>query len=219
MNNSGNPVSRFVWGDRNVPEYVRKNSVNYRLVTDPRGSVRLVLNSATGSVTQRLDYDEWGRVTADSNSGFQPFAFAGGLYDHRTGLVQFGARHYDARVGRWISKDPIGFEGGDTNLYGYVLNDPVNGIDTNGLFPKNVDEAGECIWGNPLGILENRELNIRLNQKRMDWLKRQLNNKNVCEDKAHIQKMIDFLESRNVEYRNDIQNIRDKCSGFYSGGL
>ena len=39
------------------------------------------------------------------------------------------ARDYDAEVGRWTSKDPIGFEGGDTNLYGYVLSDPVNLLD------------------------------------------------------------------------------------------
>ncbi|MBX3032733.1 MAG: RHS repeat-associated core domain-containing protein [Bdellovibrionaceae bacterium] len=43
------------------------------------------------------------------------------------------ARDYDAETGRWTSKDPILFEGGDANLYGYVLNDPVNLIDPNGL--------------------------------------------------------------------------------------
>jgi uncharacterized protein RhaS with RHS repeats len=42
-------------------------------------------------------------------------------------------RHYDPTIGRWTSKDPIGFAGGDTNLYGYVMNDPVNWIDPLGL--------------------------------------------------------------------------------------
>ena len=44
-------------------------------------------------------------------------------------LVHFGARDYDAETGRWTAKDPILFAGGDTNLYGYVLNDPVNRMD------------------------------------------------------------------------------------------
>jgi RHS repeat-associated protein len=60
-------------------------------------------------------------ITADTNPGFQPFGFAGGLYDVDTGLTRFGARDYDAFTGRWTSKDPIRFAGGDANLYGYVL--------------------------------------------------------------------------------------------------
>ena len=61
-----------------------------------------------------------------------PFGFAGGLFDSYSGLTHFGARAYDAETGRWISKDPIGFAGGDTNLYGYVANDPVNFVDPRG---------------------------------------------------------------------------------------
>tara|TARA_B110001454_G_scaffold219057_1_gene249576 strand:+ start:12378 stop:12800 length:423 start_codon:yes stop_codon:yes gene_type:complete len=44
-------------------------------------------------------------------------------------------RHYDPETGRWTSKDPILFEGGDTNLYGYVLQDPINFIDAEGTGP------------------------------------------------------------------------------------
>ena len=70
----------------------------------------------------------------DSNPGFQPFGFAGELYDPDTGLVRFGARDYDPYCGRWTAKDPIGFNGG-LNLYGYNLNDPVNFIDPLGFGP------------------------------------------------------------------------------------
>lgn len=62
-----------------------------------------------------------------------PFGFAGGLYDGDTGLTRFGFRDYDADVGRWTAKDPIQFAGGDTDLYGYCVGDPVNGVDLNGL--------------------------------------------------------------------------------------
>ena len=81
---------------------------------------------------QRLDYDVHGRILMDSNPGFQPFAFAGGLHDPDTGLLRFGARDYDPEVGRWTAKDPTGFAGGDTNLYAYAGGDPVNYIDPNG---------------------------------------------------------------------------------------
>ncbi len=125
-------VSRFVHGTKaNVPDYMEKGGATYRILSDHLGSVRLVVDVATGTVAQRLDYDEFGVVLLDTAPGFQPFGFAGGIYDHQTKLVRFGARDYDAEVGRWTSKDPILFDGGD-NLYGYVLADPVNQIDPDG---------------------------------------------------------------------------------------
>jgi len=64
-----------------------------------------------------------------------PFGFAGGLYDPLTKLTHFGFREYDSFTGKWTAKDPIGFRGGDSNLYGYVLNDPVNLVDPSGENP------------------------------------------------------------------------------------
>ena len=136
LNAAGNVVSRFVYaGKANVPEYMVKGGVTYRLITDQLGSVRLAVDSTTGQIAQRIDYDEWGNVQADSNPGFQPFGFAGGLYDRDTQLVRFGARDYDAKTGRWTAKDPIGFNGGDTSLYSYVKSNPINLSDPSGLRP------------------------------------------------------------------------------------
>jgi RHS repeat-associated protein len=129
-------VSRFVYGTRvNVPDYMIKGGTTYRLITDHRGSVRLVVDVATGQVVQQLDYDESGQVVQNTNPGFQPFGFAGGLYDAETGLVRFGVRDYDAETGRWTNKDPSGFSGGATNLYRYANADPVNFVDATGNFP------------------------------------------------------------------------------------
>ena len=80
-----------------------------------------------------MDYDEYGNVVNDTNPGFQPFGFAGGIYDLHTGLVRFGARDYDAVTGRWTAKDPILFGGGQADLYAYVGGNPVNWIDLYGL--------------------------------------------------------------------------------------
>jgi RHS repeat-associated protein len=115
------------------PDVMLRGGVVYRYVHDVLGSVRLVVNTATGQVVQRLDYDSWGVITADSSPGFQPFAFAGGLYDGDTRLARFGARDYDATTGRWTAKDPIGFESGTTNLYEFVSNEPISHIDPSGL--------------------------------------------------------------------------------------
>jgi RHS repeat-associated protein len=96
------------------------------------GSVRLVVNADTGEVAQRIDYDEFGNVLRDTHPGFQPFGFQGGLYDRDTGLVRFGSRDYDPKIGRWLTKDPLGFEAG-LNFYAFCGNDPVNKIDPMGL--------------------------------------------------------------------------------------
>jgi RHS repeat-associated protein len=133
LDGAGNVVSLFVYGSReNVPDFMVRNRVLYRIICDHLGSVRLVVDASTADIAQRIDYDEYGRVLDDTAPGFQPFGFAGGIYDPDTGLVRFGARDYDPETGRWTAKDPILFAGGDTNLYRYVLNDPVNKIDLNG---------------------------------------------------------------------------------------
>ena len=54
--------------------------------------------------------------------------------DRDTGLVRFGARDYDATVGRWTAADPIGFSGGGANLKEYAANDPINLVDPQGLY-------------------------------------------------------------------------------------
>jgi RHS repeat-associated protein len=94
--------------------------------------VRLVVDVETGEIAQRIEFDGWGNVILDSSPGFQPFGYAGGVYERETGLVRFGGRDYDARIGRWTAKDPILFEGGDPNLYGYVVADPINSRDPHG---------------------------------------------------------------------------------------
>lgn len=143
LDGSNNIVGRFVYGTRtNTPDYVVKDGVTYRILTDHLGSVRLVVDAASGAIAQRLDYDEFGVVTMDSSPGFQPFGFAGGLYDSQTKLTRFGARDYDAETGRWTTKDPILFGGGDTNLYSYVSNDPLNYLDPSG-FAKTKGGGGK----------------------------------------------------------------------------
>jgi RHS repeat-associated protein len=141
---TNNNVTRvFVYGSKgNVPDYIENaDGTRQRIISDQVGSVRLVLDATTGAILQRLDYDEYGAVILDTNPGFQPFGYAGGLYDPDTRMVRFGARDYDPEMGRWTARDPIGFDGGDGNLYGYALGDPVNLID-----PPGLQQSGNPEW-------------------------------------------------------------------------
>jgi RHS repeat-associated protein len=140
LNTNNTLKSVFVYGTQSYsPDYMIQGTKRFRFVKDQLGSIRLVVNVANGNVLQRLDYDEFGKVTQDTNPGFQPFGFAGGLYDPDTKLVRFGARDYDADTGRWTSKDPILFAGGDANLMVYAGNDPVNFVDPSGLSEQDVN--------------------------------------------------------------------------------
>jgi RHS repeat-associated protein len=155
LDGSGAVVARFVYGSRpNVPDYVVKGGATYRILSDHLGSPRLVVDASTGAVAQRIDYDEFGRVTLDTSPGFQPFGFAGGIDDRDAGLVRFGARDYDAASGRWTAKDPLRFGSDDSNLLAYAYGDPINFLDPTGEFG---------FAGAGLGFVSNLALQLALN--------------------------------------------------------
>jgi len=126
LDSAGNVIARFAGG------YMVKGGNTYQLVRDHLGSVRMVVDVTTGTIAQKLEFDEYGNIITDINPDFQPFAYAGGLYETQTKLVRFGARDYDVGPGRWTSKEPIGFLGSN-NFYTYGFNEPVNSSDKNGL--------------------------------------------------------------------------------------
>jgi RHS repeat-associated protein len=132
----GNLVARFIYGSRpNIPDLVLRGGKTYRLLSDHLGSPRLAINvSDPSDIPYRADYSAFGVANIIKGPNWIPFGFAGGLYDTTTQLVRFGARDYDPSLGRWVSKDPVRFDGG-VNLYVYAANDPVNKQDPAGLWP------------------------------------------------------------------------------------
>jgi RHS repeat-associated protein len=75
-------------------------------------------------------YDAYGNLLSGGDSS-DPYGYNGqaGYYtDHETGLILCTHRYYDPTVGRWINRNPIGYDGG-INLYGYCWNGPIDGED------------------------------------------------------------------------------------------
>ena len=140
-------LMRFEYADGRMPVAMASGGSTYYLSYDQVGSLRLVLDS-TGNVVKSVEYDSFGNILNDSNPTFAvPFGFAGGSFDRDIGLVRFGYRDYDPDVGRWTAKDPILLTGGDADLYGYVLNNPVNFIDPLGLAGIAIDFGGDYTTG------------------------------------------------------------------------
>jgi len=134
---SDNLITRFTYADQRMPLSMTYNGMSYYLFYDQIGSLNAVSDSSS-VIVKRVEYDAYGSIITDTNPAMiLPFGFAGGLFDRDTGLIRFGARDYDPALGRWTAKDPIDFAGGDMNLYGYVLGDPVNLIDPWGLAVLN----------------------------------------------------------------------------------
>ena len=100
---------------------------------DGNGNVSEYVNAA-GAEVAHFEYDPFGNLTVDDqgNAASFPYRFSTKPQDAVTGLYYYGYRYYDPMTGRWPSRDPIGERGG-INLYGFVGNDAVNGLDVLGL--------------------------------------------------------------------------------------
>jgi RHS repeat-associated protein len=101
------------------------------LLTDALGST-VALADATGATTTSYTYDPFGTTTTAGASSANRSQYTGRENDG-TGLYYYRARYYHPQLPRFISEDPIGFAGGDVNLYAYVFNAPMTFLDSLGL--------------------------------------------------------------------------------------
>ncbi|SMX26047.1 tRNA nuclease WapA precursor [Pelagimonas phthalicica] len=113
------------------PLAFERAGTEYALHSDHLGSPREVVEVATGTIAASYRYASFG---ARTQTGLltQRYAFTGREEDVESGLIYYRARHYDPASGTFIQRDPIGFAGGDANLYAYVWNDPQNYSDPRG---------------------------------------------------------------------------------------
>jgi RHS repeat-associated protein len=136
-----------------VRQYVYGRDIDEPLILDPNGGPRLfyhqntlsstfALTDAGGNVVEGYEYDAYGRQTV-FGAGFgtvigtasavgNPYMYTGQRFDPETGLYYYRARYYDASQGRFLQRDPLGFDGG-VNFYEYVLSRPTRYTDAYGL--------------------------------------------------------------------------------------
>jgi RHS repeat-associated protein len=90
-------------------------------------------------VLNHITYDSFGNVTSETNPSVDfRYGYTGREHDEEIGLTYYRARYYDPATGRFIGEDPIGFRAGDTNIYRYVGNSPLNGTDPTGLWGEGI---------------------------------------------------------------------------------
>ena len=85
------------------------------------GSILTAVSISTGAVAAEYDYDAYG-TRSQVGALEQPYGFTGREHDAESGLIHLRARAYDPAVGMFLQRDPLGFGGGDINLYAYVWN-------------------------------------------------------------------------------------------------
>jgi RHS repeat-associated protein len=122
-------------------------------LSDLLGStVALTDSSSNPSLQAQYTYEPFGNTTAGGTSNLNPYQFTGRELDSTDGLYYLRGRYYSPTLKRFISPDPLGFGGGDPNLYRYVGNDPVDLTDPLGLAEGGGDEGGASGGVNPIGI-------------------------------------------------------------------
>jgi RHS repeat-associated protein len=115
------------------------------------------LTDSSGNVSSSASYDSFGN---SANNLTTRYGYTGREFDNFTGLHFYRARWYDGKLGKFISEDPIGFTGGDINLYGYVKNNPIRFTDPTGLIiPVPLITAGIGAGAGFVGSIFGKGLN------------------------------------------------------------
>jgi RHS repeat-associated protein len=110
------------------------------------------LVTTDGAVLDALTYDSYGNILDETNpENGDRFKYTGREYDAVLGMYYYRARYYAPGVGCFVSEDPLGFAGGDTNLYRYVHNRPTNATDPTGMVDWGT--IGSCWGGTVSGAL------------------------------------------------------------------
>jgi len=139
-------VARYNHGDQtDQPLAVKRAGLGFFYYhADHQGSIVNLTNSS-GTVANAYVYDSYGRTLTVFESAPQPYTYTGREHDAESGLYYYRARYYDPQTGRFLSEDPIGFVGGDQNLYRYVRNNPANLFDPDG-------QVGTAVAGFVIGF-------------------------------------------------------------------
>ena len=131
---SGNPSANMITGGVDQVFTRTDASGTNHFLTDGLGSL-LALTDSAGAQTTQHTYEPFGKTTSSGATSNNSSQYTGRENDG-TGLYYYRARYYSPTLQRFISEDPAGFAAGDTNLYAYVGNNPIDwrdhGLDKDG---------------------------------------------------------------------------------------
>ena len=135
LNETGTVTVRYTHGSGiDEPISMLRGGTKFYYLFDGLGSVTS-LTDINENVVATYEYYPFGKIRKETGNVVNPYRFTGREYDDSTGLYYYRARYYDAEVGRFLSKDPLGlgkiFE---NNLYIYSLDNPINYVDPTGHF-------------------------------------------------------------------------------------
>ena len=130
--NGSTVTANLLTGLRIDEFFTRTDGVGTRaFLSDPLGST-IALGDGTGTLQTQYTYEPFGFTTQTGAASTSSYKYTG-REDDGSGLSYYRARYYHPRFQRFIAEDPIGFAGGDVNLYAYALNNPTRFVDPLGL--------------------------------------------------------------------------------------
>ncbi len=134
----------YVWGTDMTGKI--KGNTKYYFFKDHLGSVRAIIDNNYNLVSA-VDYDMWGDKMQGRiyNGDSTKFGFTGKEEDEESEYDYFGARYYDARLGRWNATDPLLNKYPSETPYSYTLNNPLLLTDPTGLWIANFNSETNSI--------------------------------------------------------------------------
>ncbi|WP_414645318.1 RHS repeat-associated core domain-containing protein [Candidatus Binatus sp.] len=219
----GTPSANLLTGLRIDERFQRTDPAGARdYLTDILGST-LALTDTTGAIQTEYGYEPFGSTTTSGASNGNSYQFTGRENDG-TGLDYYRSRYYSPTLQRFIAQDPIGFAGGDPNLYGYVRNDPVSLRDGYGRGPIGYGIVfGGCLIA---GIIDYLQISLEIDQLavNVNSLNRDIGNLwdqvNNTDDPDQIVDLKCKIDKKEAQRLNDIkQEVSLREDMAITGGI
>ncbi|MDR1479901.1 MAG: hypothetical protein LBJ00_13285, partial [Planctomycetaceae bacterium] len=139
---TGSEITSYIWGLRYIDDLVLREKGEERLYSLADSNWNIVaICDASGDIQERYTYDAFGKrnifdadFTEKTETEFDwNRAFTGQVLDAETGVMLYRERYYEIQFGRFVNRDPIEYWAEDANLYRYIFNVPIDGLDPEGL--------------------------------------------------------------------------------------